>query len=205
MNKAWAAAIGLWLLAMGTRCTFPPRTSIFPPPPEPEQTPYAVQRALDAPAPPPPRIDTIYIKAAPQPETLPHHNEPLYTAASTDPQQLEEAITLIENHQLAAGCQKLAAFLANYPMEDSLYYEAKFYEAECAIQHQDFADALQKLLRLNARPALPPTLHQKVLVRIGQLHCVLNHPQVAEQYFTQLKTLYPNSPFLRLANCDFLR
>ncbi len=196
-----------WLLSalLVGGCTLPPRTSLFPPPPEQQRIPYAVQLAPETPPMPPPRVDTIYLHAQPAADAYLPRETPLYSAPESEWALLEEAIQLIEQYQTDAGCDKLQAFLSRYPIQDSAYYEAKYYEAECMIQHQRFAQALTALRNLNAVPHLPSQIHQKVLVRIGQLYCVLKQPAKAEQYFTQLKTLYPNSPFRRLANCDFLR
>jgi len=112
-----------------------------------------------------PRIDTIYLHAQPAADAYLPRQTPLYTASEPDQSLLEEAIQLIEQYQTDTGCDKLQVFLQQHPIQDSAYYEAKYYEAECFIQHQRFAQALKALLRLNALPHLPLLLHQKVLVR----------------------------------------
>ena len=85
---------------------------------------------------------------------------------------------------------------------DSLYYEITFYLSECLIVKDKFVEAEEVLKMLVNRPNIPSDVIQKSLVRLGQIYCVVSRPAEANKVFTKLKTDFPRSKYIPLANCE---
>jgi hypothetical protein len=77
-----------------------------------------------------------------------------------------------------------------------------FYCSECMIIEDDLYGAESILKELLVNPQTNNTIRQKVLVRLGQVYCVLGNSEMASTLFKKLKQEYPNSVYLPLANCE---
>lgn len=88
---------------------------------------------------------------------------------------------------------------------DDFYYEAKFGEIECLIGTKKIEQAKELLLNLINDPQLNSETEEKTLVRLGQIECLNKDKSKSEFYFDRLRKKYPESIYLKVANCDFLK
>lgn len=88
------------------------------------------------------------------------------------------------------------------PADDSLFYETQFFISECYISLNFLNRAKGLLEQLEGSTSIPDEVMQKVLVRLGQVWCVLDDKINAETYFNLLRQKYPNSKYLPLADCS---
>lgn len=88
---------------------------------------------------------------------------------------------------------------------DSLYYEANFMEIECIISKNDISNAEILLKKMYNDEKITDQAYEKVLVRLGQIECVKANHGSSQKYFDELKNKYPNSIYLKVANCNFLK
>lgn len=190
-----------FLFAIMACRSVPPRSSLFPSPEKPQLTFYSPTKLPEHSQ--SSAIDTISIRVqAPSDETFASvQTSPFYDPSSRS-HLLETAITQIENGNIDNGCAKIREFLSSSPPPDSLYFEAKFYEAECAIQNNKLNAALDLLLQLQKDHRIPNLLWQKTTVRIGQVYCVLNNRGRAQYYFQLVLSRFPDSPYRAVATCD---
>jgi lipopolysaccharide biosynthesis regulator YciM len=77
-----------------------------------------------------------------------------------------------------------------------------FYKSECNILNNEFDSALSILSNLLEDKNLPSQIYEKTLVRLGQVYCVTDSKAKAEEMFAKLKKEFPNSIYLKLADCS---
>lgn len=114
----------------------------------------------------------------------------------------ESALQEFDNQQFTECCTKFNSIAGTFLPTDSLYFEAKFYESECKIVDNKVVDAKLLLEALYGDPDIPKSVLERVIVRLGQIQCLLKNPGEAKRYFEELKVKYPNSIYLKVANCD---
>lgn len=85
---------------------------------------------------------------------------------------------------------------------DSLQLESSFFYAECLIEFNDYSVAEILLNDLRSIKNKPEAISEKVLVRLGQLYCILNANERALMIFEEFNQKYPNSIYKPLAKCD---
>jgi TolA-binding protein len=85
---------------------------------------------------------------------------------------------------------------------DSLQLEASFFYAECLIELNDYSVAEILLNDLRNIENKPDSISEKVLVRLGQLYCILNAKERALMIFEEFHQKYPDSIYKPLAKCD---
>lgn len=120
---------------------------------------------------------------------------------TTTSRELKEAIEDFEAGNYKSSCPKFKELLSSFPQGDTLYFETMFYQAECLLARDEYVACSMLLKRMLDEEILPPNIHQRVLVRLGQVYCVLNKKSQAEELFNRLKNEYPNSIYRKLANC----
>lgn len=81
--------------------------------------------------------------------------------------------------------------------------ESMFHIAECKIGKMNYKSALDELIVLEALE-VDDIIREKILVRIGQIHCVRNNVNEAEIYFKKLREFNPESIYLNVADCKKL-
>ncbi len=123
--------------------------------------------------------------------------------------QFDMAVTKFENAQTQndkkgsdSACMQINSFTETLEPVDSLRYEAMFMRSECLIAKEEISEAQKVLSSLMNDKNLPTTILEKVLVRLGQVYCVMNKKQNAEEMFTRLKKQFPGSIYEPLANCE---
>ena len=114
----------------------------------------------------------------------------------------ESALQEFDNQQFTECCSKFNTIAETFLPTDSLFFEAKFYECECKIVDNKVVDAKLLLEALYGDPDIPKNVLERVIVRLGQIQCLLKNPADAKHYFDELKNKYPNSIYLKVANCD---
>ena len=119
--------------------------------------------------------------------------------------EIENANNLLEKGDVQKAKEKFAIIYSTLPYGDSLYYEARFGEIECIIALKDIMMAKKLLEELLEDKYLNSETEEKTLVRLGQIECVLSNPNTAENYFNKLKSKYPRSIYIKVANCNFLK
>ena len=114
----------------------------------------------------------------------------------------ESALQEFDNQQFTECCTKFNTIAETFLPTDSLFFEAKFYESECKIVDNKVVDAKLLLEALYGDPDIPKSVLERVIVRLGQIQCLLKNPSEAKHYFDELKNKYPNSIYLKVANCN---
>lgn len=117
---------------------------------------------------------------------------------------LKEAINKFEEgKEQDKSCEMFKSIVETYIQSDSVYYEAKYYTAECEITRNEIEKAKKILDVLYPDVNVPSEIKERVIVRLGQIYCLLNNPSLAQKYFNELKRMNPNSIYLKVANCNF--
>jgi len=114
----------------------------------------------------------------------------------------DTALQEFDNQKFKECCGKFSSIAETFLPTDSLYFEAKFYECECKIVNSKVIDAKLTLEALYIDPDIPLSVMERVIVRLGQINCLLKNTEEANKYFGELKAKYPNSIYLKVANCD---
>ncbi len=113
-----------------------------------------------------------------------------------------EAVRDFDGENYKSACSKFEAFSGTLRKNDSLYFETMFYKSECNILNNEFDSALSILSTLLEDKNLPSQIYEKTLVRLGQVYCVTDSKAKAEEMFGRLKKEFPNSIYLKLADCS---
>ncbi|HPD33443.1 MAG TPA: hypothetical protein P5545_07795 [Bacteroidota bacterium] len=114
----------------------------------------------------------------------------------------ETALQEFDNQKFQECCGKFSSIAETFLPTDSLYFEAKFYECECKIVNNKVIDAKLTLEALYIDHNIPASVMERVIVRLGQIDCLLKNTQEANKYFAELKAKFPNSIYLKVANCN---
>ncbi len=124
-----------------------------------------------------------------------------------DPLELDYAFALDEFDQgnYDKACDEFELLSGILPARDPLRYEALFMLAECAAVRDQLVTSVRLLESLYNDADAPPAVSEKVMVRLGQLYCVLGDDARAEQLFDLFRTTYPSSTYLPLADCSSVR
>lgn len=117
-------------------------------------------------------------------------------------QNYEAALSLFESGNFTASADKFRALSETLKENDTLNHETKFYLAECHIAKNEFSQAMDILKKLEKNADKSSEISQKTLVRLGQIYCVLNMKKEANNYYDKLKKSYPNSIYIKVANCN---
>ncbi|MDX9790979.1 MAG: hypothetical protein RBT61_09145 [Candidatus Kapabacteria bacterium] len=118
-------------------------------------------------------------------------------------QLFDSAVEDMDAQRFDSAMKKLTGIKSSLNTDDSLYYESEFYLIECIISMNHLDEALIRLESLLAEQPNDSIL-ERVLVRLGQIHCAKSNQRKAAMYFTRLADTNPNSIYLKVANCDFL-
>jgi TolA-binding protein len=137
------------------------------------------------------------------------------TFIKLDDIQVKSEKTYLQGYDLAVedfdagnyeeALNKFKLYAETLPPSDSLYFEIDFFIAECYVAQNDLNNAKYILEHIELNPDATDAVMEKVLVRIGQIWCVLDNQSRAEQYFTLLRDKYPNSIYIALADCSLVR
>lgn len=113
----------------------------------------------------------------------------------------ESAIEKFDRKDFKNACNDFKLLMNTLEKDDSLQIEASFFYAECLIEFNDFYVAEILLNDLKQTRNKPESIDQKVLVRLGQLYCILNAIDRAYMIFEEFNTKYPDSIYKPLAKC----
>ncbi len=114
----------------------------------------------------------------------------------------DEAVNEFDRENYKTACSKFDAFSGMLRKNDSLYFETMFYKSECNILNNELGSAKTILEMLLEDKDTPDSILEKLLVRLGQVYCVTDSKEKAEEMFSRLKKEYPNSIYLKLADCS---
>lgn len=114
----------------------------------------------------------------------------------------DEAVHDFDKENYKSACSKFDAFSGMLRKNDSLYFETMFYKSECKILNNELGSAKTILEMLLEDSKTPEAIYEKILVRLGQVYCVTDSKEKAEEMFTRLKKEFPNSIYLKLADCS---
>ena len=120
-------------------------------------------------------------------------------------QGFDSAVEKFDSGEYELALSKFQVYSETLPPSDSLYFETLFFISECYIALDNLNKAKNLLEELEVFGGVPDTVMEKVLVRIGQIWCVLDDELQAEAYFQMLRKKYPKSKYLPLANCSVVR
>ena len=119
--------------------------------------------------------------------------------------EFDAVIKLFDNQKFDEACKKFAFFESTLEENDSLIYETKYYLAECNITKNNFVPAIKILDDLYKNKNTPEKVLEKVIVRLGQIHCAQKKYSIAEKFFKELKNRFPDSIYNDVANCSFIK
>lgn len=114
----------------------------------------------------------------------------------------QDALAIFDTGNYALSAEKFRALSETLKEKDTLISEINFYLAESYIANNEFSKAMDILKKLESENNQNIELNQKVLVRLGQIYCILNMKNEANKYFKKLAKFYPNSVYLKLSNCN---
>jgi TolA-binding protein len=114
-------------------------------------------------------------------------------------------VNKFKNGNYDESCIEFSVYASTLAPGDSLLYEALFYDCECKILKNQLIDAKIILTELLDDELITSRIEQKSLVRLGQIECVSGNEAKAEEYFKLLKLKYPDSKYIKLANCDAVK
>lgn len=117
-------------------------------------------------------------------------------------QMLTDAVKLFKKGSYDKSCSEFSLLASTFAPGDSLFYEAAFYDCECKILNNNIIDAKIILKELLKDEYITNRVEQRVLVRLGQIECISDNKTKAMEYFSKLKEKYPDSKYLKLANCE---
>ena len=113
-----------------------------------------------------------------------------------------ETVAEFENSTLF-DCNRFRIFINQFSFDDSLRQEAGFYYAECLIGSNNIAEAIAVLDALS-NERMDRGVAPKVIVRLGQLYCLVGNTRQADKYFKRLKREFPRSIYNQIADCSRL-
>lgn len=142
-------------------------------------------------------VDTTIIKL---PDVLP----PQLSVTNEISELFNSALKDFDNQDYASATNKFSNIQSTVTEDDSLYYEAEFYLIEIIITENKLDEANNRLELILNSPHIDENLAERVLVRLGQIHCTKNNNKKALTYFSRLHDINPNSIYIKVANCDFL-
>lgn len=143
--------------------------------------------------------DTIHIKLPPL-----YLEEGIENKSRSMNVELDSAIYDFNNGKIDKACEKFSLLQETLKENDSLYNETIFYSSECLIAHNEYKLA-NRLLNQLMNENLNGNLKQRVLLRQGHLLCALGDESTAQWYFDKLESEFPNSIYIKLANCNSLK
>jgi TolA-binding protein len=85
------------------------------------------------------------------------------------------------------------------------YYNIQFYLAECLIQFGENNKAEELLKQLTEKSTTDHLVLEKSIVRLGQLYCIMDKKDLATGYFQRLKREFPESDYLKFADCNVIK
>jgi|GEM_PF-3307032 len=118
-------------------------------------------------------------------------------------QSYENALELFDMEKYDEAERKFRYVVETTLPKEIECQESMFHIAECKIGKMNYKEALDELIVLEALD-VDDIIMEKVLVRIGQIHCVRNNVNEAEMYFNKLREFNPESIYLNVADCKKL-
>jgi hypothetical protein len=216
-----ACIIGLWSCTSVRTNTYPPlpkkavatntpKTEAETKPPKPATGTRKTETKTQKPASQPtipiqpekqkPRFsDTTKVVVSSEAKTIHYGLSRQFDSTVTD---FEKAQTENDKKKTDSACLKIDSFSETLAAGDSLKYEALFMRSECLIAKDEISEAQKVLTSLMNDKNLPFPILEKVLVRLGQVYCVMNRKNDAEAMFSRLKKQFPGSIYEALANCE---
>lgn len=120
--------------------------------------------------------------------------------------QYDSALDEFDKENYSDACEKFNSLNGTVDQNSPLYYETLFYSVECELLNEKYNIAEKTLLdMLDVEKQLPEDILQKVLVRLGHINCIKGKKTTAEKYFTRLKNEFPDSKYLKWADCDVIK
>jgi len=120
---------------------------------------------------------------------------------------LDSAVRACEkSDNLPAATAALLEAAEKYSEDDSLHWEALYLLGDCYALAKEYDRAVRLLGEVAYRSnGVPPDVHQRAIVRLGHVYCVLGDVRRASAQFDRLRQLYRHSPYLAIADCGVIR
>jgi TolA-binding protein len=115
------------------------------------------------------------------------------------------AVKEFDDENYKQACPKFRSFAETFSPGDSLYYEAQFFYSECLIQENKIEQGKTILQKIENDDQLTDIVRERVLVRMGQIYCLEDKEEKAEEYFRTLRNDYPRSLYIPLADCSVVK
>ncbi len=119
--------------------------------------------------------------------------------------ELKQAIDLYHDGKVNESCQIFARLLTNTNKQAKDYQILLYYSSECYIAKNMFVPAKKLLTDVLSLDELFDDIKEKSLVRLGQVYCIENNKTEADRLFRQLRREYPQSKYIKLADCDAIK
>ncbi|HPU23708.1 MAG TPA: tetratricopeptide repeat protein [Candidatus Kapabacteria bacterium] len=119
--------------------------------------------------------------------------------------ELKQAIDLYHDSKFNEACEIFARLLTNTNKQAKDYQILLYYSSECYIAKNMFEPAKKLLIDVLSLDELFDDIKEKALVRLGQVYCIENKKAEADRLFRQLRREYPQSKYIKLADCDAIK
>lgn len=133
-----------------------------------------------------------------------NENIPSKTKTKNKYSELSKAFIDFDNGKMSA-CDVIEDFAEDLPDNDSLRCETLYYLSECSISKKEFGKSISVLTDLIKKSDMPKSIHERALLRLGQVQCISGNSSNAAKTFDKFKKEFPKSEYLKLADCETIK
>ena len=119
--------------------------------------------------------------------------------------EVDEAMKLFDNQDYSAAQERFRQLSGTISANDPLLMDVLFMSAECDAVTAQYKEAEKQLVKLTTRSDITPTVLEKALVRLGHVFCAQQKMGEAAQAFKRLRQEFPESKYLKLADCSAIK
>lgn len=119
--------------------------------------------------------------------------------------EVDEAMKLFDNQDYGAAQERFRQLSGTISANDPLLMEVLFMSAECDAVTAQYKEAEKQLVKLTTRSDITPVVLEKALVRLGHVFCAQQKLGEAGQAFKRLTQEFPESKYIKLADCSAIK
>lgn len=116
--------------------------------------------------------------------------------------KFDEALQNVEKGNYQKAHNELKVIYESIEPDNDLYNIVIYYLAECELYLNKIDDAEKKFIMIIENNDNHEAIIERSLIRLGQIYCLRKQNEKAQQYFNKLKEHYPESLYLKFANCS---
>jgi|GEM_PF-6511603 len=115
-------------------------------------------------------------------------------------QQLQDISDMLDSGMTEQACSLSNGLWESLTEENEMKWHARYFMGECMVAKNDLDAATEIFEEIMASEAKKEG-REKSIIRLGQIMCLKGNPSAAEDYFIQLRTDFPKSIYIPLAQC----